>query len=179
MATPVCPPSIVRIFGAKLMCNQGVARNPKIQLSHLGQTLIVIHGIEKCLMYHCTISFTIHCWSNRLGSERCSLFHGILHYQQCLQLFSFLLPLPLEIRFYQSWWLAQAHFLKRLLQPAISPSCSWVNVTHKNRGRFDGEIKKKKEGQRGEVGVIGRDGGGVGGYERYPPPPSDTNECWG
>lgn len=38
---------------------------------------------EKCLMYHCSICCTIHCWFNRLGSERCSLLHGIFHYQQC------------------------------------------------------------------------------------------------
>ncbi len=38
---------------------------------------------EKCLMYHCSICCTIHCWFNRPGSERCSLLHGIFHYQQC------------------------------------------------------------------------------------------------
>lgn len=32
------------------------------------------------------------------------------------------------------------------------PSRSRVNVTHKNQGRFDCEIKKKKEGQQGELG---------------------------
>lgn len=41
------------------------------------------------------------------------------------------------------------------------PSCSRVNVTHKNRGRFDGEIKKKERTVRravrsgGEVEVLG------------------------
>lgn len=42
------------------------------------------------------------------------------------------------------------------------PSCSWVNVTHKNRGRFDGEIKKKGRTARrkGRSGWEALGGGG-------------------
>lgn len=35
------------------------------------------------------------------------------------------------------------------------PSRSWVNVTHKNQGRFDGEIKRE-EGQQEEHGDRGK-----------------------
>lgn len=39
----------------------------------------------------CCICSTKHCWCNKLGSERRSLFHGVFHYQQCSYSLAFFL----------------------------------------------------------------------------------------
>lgn len=44
---------------------------------------------ETSLIYHSNICSTTHCQCNRLGSEGCSLFHGIFHYQQCIHSLAF------------------------------------------------------------------------------------------
>lgn len=134
---------------------------------------------EKSLIYYSNICSTTRCQCNRLGSEGCSPFHGIFHYQQCMHSLAFFFLSRWKYGFIKGDGLLGRIFSNVFFSLLVPKLLSGKRHSEKP-GKIWWRDQKEREGQWGGTRRSegkGCWGGGKLEQERYPPPSpvSDTN----